>query len=329
MKDDPSGQRSHVRSCLNLLAIGVALAWLLWLIRGLISLCRTMRATPQRPGSTTVPAWHYRQPDPLIYSQPFLHAQSLAVTWNNPDITLEHPASPGTSVNSYELVPDTDYVVIARIWNNSTSAPAVGLPVHASYLEFGIGTIRHEIGSTTVDLPVKGAAGSPAFAQIPWKTPATPGHYCLQIVLEWTDDAEPGNNLGQHNVVVAKLNSPHATTTFPLRNETPTTQLLQLLVDAYVPPQPERCSPDASEEERKRHRARAIAAHNRDNWPVPEDWTVELETRELQLEAGQTRPVTIAFTAPDGFHGRQQINVTALAGNALLGGVTVAVEGSN
>ena len=63
--------------------------------------------------------------------------------------------------------------------------------------------------------------------------------------------------------------------------------------------------------------------------PFPKLGPFELESRELELEAGETRPVTIAFTAPAGFHGRQQINITAFAGNALLGGVTVAVEGSN
>src|SRR5215211_6669859 len=196
------------RWCRRLLRL-LFLLWLAWLIRSLIRLCRVARREP-RGREHDVPAWAYRQPDPLIYSQTFLQAQGLAVTWDNPDIHLERPAQPGTPVDSHSLDPSTDYVVVARVWNGSTTAPAVDLPVHASYLEFGIGTIRHEIGQTSVDLPVKGAAGTPAFARIPWRTPAAAGHYCLQLELIWADDAEPGNNLGQHNTDVRPLNSPRA-----------------------------------------------------------------------------------------------------------------------
>src|SRR5687768_7419882 len=42
----------------------------------------------------------YIRPDPLIYSQHYLAAQGLAVTWDNPDIQLYDA---GTPVASHEL----------------------------------------------------------------------------------------------------------------------------------------------------------------------------------------------------------------------------------
>jgi hypothetical protein len=162
------------RSLTWIIGIVLLLGWLVWLGHAVFRLLRLICRDRQPPGTPNVPPWAYRQPDPLIYSQHYLQAQGLAVTWNNPDIHLESPAAPGTPVDAHDLRPDTDYLVIARIWNGSTTAPAVGLPVHVSFLEFGIGTTRHEVGQTAVDLAVKGAAGCPAFAAVGWHTPATP-----------------------------------------------------------------------------------------------------------------------------------------------------------
>ena len=79
------------------------------------------------------------------------------------------------------------------------------MPVFFSYLTFGIGIVPTLIGVTVVDLPVKGASGHPLETFHDWRTPATAGHYCLQVGLFWGDDAEPDNNLGQENVDVGKL----------------------------------------------------------------------------------------------------------------------------
>jgi hypothetical protein len=89
-------------------------------------------------------------------------AQGLAVTWDNPDVTIELS---GVPVDAHDLKPATTYDVIARVWNSSTDAPAVGLPVLFSYLSFGISTTRIPIpGATLVDLGVK---GSPNCSQAP------------------------------------------------------------------------------------------------------------------------------------------------------------------
>jgi hypothetical protein len=302
-----------------------AAGWLAWLARELVRLCRLANRDRGRPADGVVPPWAYRQPDPMIYSQQFLQAQGLAVTWDNPDIHVELAANPGVPVDAHSLQPDTDYLVVARIWNGATTAPAPGLPVKMSYLEFGVATVRHDIGLTKVDLPVKGSGGSPAFATVPWRTPATAGHYCLQVQLLWDDDAEPGNNMGQSNTDVKKLNSPHAAFTFPVRNDQHARAVVRLRTDSYVIPPLEPCGEDRGNG--KENRAR-LSRHNPAGWPVPDGWRVGVEPTELVLAPGEQRDVTVDITAPDGFRGRQAINVHADSGPVLLGGVTLYVDGS-
>ena len=108
-------------------------------------------------------------------------------------------------VASNALLPNHTYRIHARIYNNSLEAPAVGMPVFFGFLTFGIGIVPTLIGVSIVNLPVKGASGHPALTSHDWQTPATAGHYCVQIGLYWPDDAEPGNNIGQENVDVKKL----------------------------------------------------------------------------------------------------------------------------
>ncbi len=286
-------------------------------------LCRRWRCRVRRDalgeGSTNVPSWAYRQPDPMIYSQTYLQGLGYAVTWDNPDITVEHE---GVPVDQHDLAPDTRYDVLARIWNGSTSGPAADLPVHVSYLDFGIGTVSVPVGSTTVDLPVKGAPGCPVTARVPWTTPAAPGHYCLQILLDWSDDAEPANNLGQSNTDVKPLNSPRATFRFPLRNDAPRERTMQLRVDAYEIPPPLPC------DDRPDDRGQIRRRHDPDAYPVPEGWSIELSPREAHLRSGEMTEVTVEVTAVEEFTGRQTFNVHAFEGDNVLGGVTLSVEGT-
>jgi hypothetical protein len=300
----------------------------------------TDRAPPKR-GSIRVPSDVYKRPDPLIYSQQFLASQGLAITWNNPDIWLETPdpvdntKPSGVVVPSHELVKDTDYFVIARIWNGSVEAPAIDLPVYFSFLSFGMGTTSTNIGMTKVDLPAKGLAGCPAFALRKWHTPATPGHYCLQVRLDWPDDAEPANNLGQENTDVKALNSPHAAFTFPVRNDSETRRILALAADSYRLRDRPKCGPQESRTIRPaltpaeiaRQRRMARAEHNRGAFPIPPGWTVKLMPAQLELAPGEQQVVTVDITAPDGFKGEQTINVNAFAGDRLTGGVTLTITG--
>jgi hypothetical protein len=301
--------------------------WLIWLLLGVLRIARLAcrsKANDRHDELGNVPPWAYRQPDPLIYSQQYLQSLGLAVTWSNPDIHVEAAAAPGSPVDSHSLQPDTDYLVVARIWNGSTTAPAPGLPVKVSYLSFGIGTTRHDVGMTSVDLPVKGAVGCPATAVVPWHTPAAPGHYCLQVDLLWDDDANPANNLGQHNTDVKPLNSPHAAFAVPLRNNTTERARVVLHTDAYRIPELTPC------DERGRQdspRAR-LERHEPAAWPLPPGWRVDVQPSEAVLAAGEQTTVIVDITAPDGFVGRQAINVHAEGGGELLGGVTLYVEGT-
>jgi hypothetical protein len=296
------------------------LLWLFWLAKGLGRICRLIGRDRDRPPQGLVPAWAYRQPDPMIYSQQYLISQGVAVTWDNPDITVELASAPGVPVDKHALLPDSDYLVTARIWNGSTTAPAPGMPVAVSFLSFGVNTTRTAVGVTTVDLPVKAAPGCPAFATVPWHTPATPGHYCLQVELLWTDDENPANNMGQSNTDVKPLNSPHAAFTFPVTNDQAERALVTMTVDSYEIPPLDPCGETRDNEN-------PLASHGAEAWPVPDGWTVDVSPAEMVLAPGAAIEVTVNITAPDGFGGRQAFNVNARIGDGLLGGVTLYVDG--
>lgn len=280
---------------------------------------------PSPAGAGFVPPYAIRVADPLIYSQEWLMAHGLAVTWQNPDFSLEHDGAPA---NSWDLQPDTDYRVRVRVWNASASAPAVGVGVELSYLDFGIGGVSVPVGTTEVDLPVKGAAGTPAVATVDWRTPATPGHYCLQAQLVWPFDAEPGNNMGQHNVQVAAFNSPVARFTVPVRNTGRWPMTVRLTHDAYVLPRPDPCPPrDGQRPARDATRAR----HAPDRHTLPAGWRLEMEgaqNGQVRVPAGAGVDLQVALVAPDGFVGRQVVNLAGWAGDRLLGGVTLVGEES-
>jgi hypothetical protein len=145
---------------------------------------RPLRCSPR---CATVRPDVYKRADPLIYSQLYLMEQGLAVTWDNPDIQLFDGAVP---VSSSELQAGRTYQVVATIYNNSTEAPAVGLPVAFSFRSFGVGAAITQLGTAVVDLPVKGSPDHPVKAVMPWTTPATAGHYCLLVEPIWPDDAD-------------------------------------------------------------------------------------------------------------------------------------------
>jgi hypothetical protein len=280
-----------------------------------------------------IPSDIFKRPDPTIYCQKYLKSLGLAVTYNNPDITLYENGFP---VNSHALKPNTTYDVQARIWNNSTEAPAVHMPVRYSYYNFGIGQKYNPIGQTHVNLPVKGAIGHPTIAHMQWTTPATAGHYCLFVELIWGDDANPKNNLGQENTDVKKLNSPHAQFKFPLRNDTGRPGLFRLTADNYKPPPPPPCkqqppakTPEMTDEECADKLREAVSRHGASQFPVPPGWRVEIRPEHVLLAPEQEQEITVDVTAPDdNFQGQETFNVNAFdEQNRLVGGVTLMVEG--
>src|SRR6516162_6100669 len=116
--------------------------WVVALIELCRLLCRVLKNLRARCKQGKVPTRNrcvpinnpaFVRPDPMIYDQYYLTSLGLAVTWDNPDIQLY---SNGTPVSSSLLLPGTTYEVVAQIWNNSTDAPVVGMPVAFSFLEF-------------------------------------------------------------------------------------------------------------------------------------------------------------------------------------------------
>jgi hypothetical protein len=258
------------------------------------------------------------RPDPLIYSQRCLMQLGLAVTWNNPDIQLHRNGLP---VSSSSLEPGVTYDIVARIWNESPSAPVVQMPVHFLFLDFGIGTVNVPIGSTTVDLGVKGGPNHPAFATIPWTTPTRPGHYGLQVLLDPADDRNELNNLGQENTNVGMAQSP-VDSTFTLRNDTRQPQRYRFEVDAYTLGEPDPCEQLTHGEAARKER---VERHRRGAHPLPAGWLVAINPATPSLLPDATVDVTVTVTPPDTFHGTQSLNVNAFHDNEPVGGVTLTV----
>lgn len=293
---------------------------------------RPSRFSAYRTGNCQhVPPHIYRRPDPMIYCQQYLMSQGLAVTWDNPDIHLELG---GVPVDSHDLMPNTTYDVIARIWNNSLDAVVANMPVEFSFLSFGIGTTKTHIATTAVDVGAKGTAGCPAFARVQWTTPPTPGHYCLVVEFAWADDANPLNNIGQHNTDVKPLNSPKAKFTVSVRNDARERREIALRIDSYTLPALQECgrlpvvdNPRPSRETVVRRLREIAAAANPAKFPVPAGWTVTVQPSGLVLVGGEARDVIVDVTAPDGFSGEKTFNVNGFAGRTPLGGVTLTVKG--
>jgi hypothetical protein len=282
----------------------------------------------------------YKRADPLIYSQRYLMEQGLAVTWDNPDIQLyEH----GVPVSSHALKADTEYDVVATVYNNSLDAPAVGLPVEFSFRTFGVGAAISPIGTTVIDLPVKGAPQHPAKAKTVWRTPAAPGHYCLLVSLVWSDDANPKNNIGQENTDVGVAASP-AVFIFPVRNEDTIRKRIHMTADAYTIPTRMGCNERPPRKESDRRYAThkrvdvfvppsekdadwtlARARHDAKAFPIPTGWSVDIQKPDFELAPGASQDVRVSITPPDGFRGARSFNVNAMYGSVLLGGVTLAV----
>jgi len=269
-----------------------------------------------------LPPHTYKRPDPMIYSQYYLMSKGLAVTWNNPDIQLFDGPNP---VPSNNIGTAKKYSIRAQIWNGSVDAPAVNMLVRFYYLSFGAGTIKHYIGEKFVDVPVKGASGLPAIVEHAWTTPSTAGHYCLQIELDWPDDANPDNNLGQENLNVKKLNSPNATFEFTLRNDSDFRRHFVLRADSYELPARTPCPDRPWMGGRTDHDP--YAPHRLSSHPLPAGWQILFQPgAEIDLGPEAEQLITVKVTAPDGFVGRQAINVNVFEGEDLFGGVTLYAE---
>jgi hypothetical protein len=295
---------------------------------------RRGKASPKQCITLSDPA--VKRPDPLIYDQYYLMALGFAVTWDNPDIWLEQG---GVVIPPENLLPDTTYDVVARIWNSSTEGSCVGLPVQFSYLSFGIGVHSHPVmpgpDNVTVNLGVKGGPNCPAYATTKWKTPALAGHYCLQVSFSWIDDSNPYNNLGQDNTLVGVSHSP-VQFEFQLRNAKRFRQEFRFETDSYAIPRLPRCSEDRNKirtgvsaiTQRPFDPIAVPPQHERSRCPLPAGWDVAFSPVNPVLDADEEITVRITVNPPNRFTGRQPINVHAFSPSGLAGGVTFYVQGA-
>jgi hypothetical protein len=276
------------------------------------------------PDCTVVNNPSFHRPDPCIYSQDYLLKLGLAVTWDNPDIVLRRN---GVVVPEGDVLPDTDHEIEATVWNNSYEAPAVGVSVAFSFLTFGVATVETPIGTTFVNLGVKGGVNHPALAKVPWRTPVTPGHYCLKATLGWIDDSNPANNVGQNNLNVVAPQSP-ADFRFRLRNPTDKPAEYTFETDAYVLGKPPACPDRISPRDRgtfSERLTRTLQIHGRGRFPVPPGWTITITPPQPVLLPDQEIDVEVRIETPPGFAGRQGFNVNARTTSGCSGGVTLIV----
>lgn len=295
--------------------------WVLALIQLFILLarrCRNLKQPQEKPRCLPLKRPEVITPDPLIYPQYFLQALGIPITWDSPDIQLWKD---GSLVSSSLLDESTTYDVVARIWNASPDAPTIGMTVHFSFLEFGIGTTAHPIGSkSNVSVGVKGGMTCPSYVSIPWTTPAGAGHYCLQVLLAPIDDSNYSNNLSQENTNVGIAHSP-ALFTFALRNNTAESRAYRFEADAYTITAPDPCSIAARETLDARRLDRF-----RQSTSLPPGWSVEFEPDSPTLGPDQQVTITAKVTPASGFAGTQVVNVNAFYQETLAGGVTLIVK---
>lgn len=173
------------------------------------NLCRIWHIITREPKTpcgdpcVTFPGHLIRKPDPCIYSQFLLMQLNQPVTWDNPDVAI---LLNGVEQDTYSLTAGTEYRLQITVHNASRDKPAIGTVVDVRWIEFGAGgQTRHAIATLSADVPVWPAT---TVVATNWRTPDTPGHYCIEVELQHPDDANPSNNRGWNNTQVHAANSP-------------------------------------------------------------------------------------------------------------------------
>ncbi|MFZ1221392.1 MAG: hypothetical protein WAO00_19030 [Chthoniobacterales bacterium] len=257
--------------------------------------------------------------DPYIYSQFWLWLRGIAFVWDNPDFTIIDAATTNP-VNNHHVIGSHDYLVRALIHNGSLMT-AFGTKVTLRVLEFGAGgLVVSTLGTVTLDVPGAGTA----VAELPWHTPPG-GHACLQAIIFHIDDANPLNNLGQHNTDIVEGTGAKKSLKFIVHNVSKGVKTVQLRADAYkLPAEPLRAR-DEKERTSLEHLRRLQAANNARKFPVPEFLQLNLSETTFELGPERTREIALELTEPPPGSGEIGVNVHAVAGDELIGGITAYV----
>lgn len=163
----------------------------------------------EHPKCVEIPAEVARRPDPCLYSQIYLAAKGLEVTWNNPDIQITRPD--GTSADSTFLEADTDYLVKGTI-HNASFDPAIGVSIRSFVRPWGFDfsdrtPVEVDNDGNPAQRIVHIAPWGKAEAVFSWHTPAIEDekkHFCVTVECFHPHDREPNNNIGQENTDVRK-----------------------------------------------------------------------------------------------------------------------------
>jgi hypothetical protein len=310
------------------------------IVRRLRRFCQRREKGQQSLPCLPIPAGVWLQPDAYLYSQRYLMSLGMAVTWDNPDVQLTDMG--GAVVGSHDLLPSTDYRITARIHNRSNNAPAPGMPVVFTMLSFGAGGGSTPIASDVINLPVRAAPGEPALARVVWKTPSTPGHYCIEIQAVWADDANPLDNIGQHNTQVRNVtHGQNVVLPIPVTNFLQGRGRLQARLDSYVLPDHPltRREREPSRREREREgqkesdesfRARIVQANSPKGFPPPEAWGATLSSTEIDLRTDETTELEFRTTVPAsaavGSEQRFNVAVSEATTGQTIGGVTIILK---
>lgn len=180
-----------------------------------------------------------RRPDPCLYSQSYLAAQGIAVTWDNPDIRLTTPG--GVPVPSGGLTADTDYIVVGTI-HNASFDPAIGVTVRSYFRGWGVDfddrqPTEVDAGGEAAERIVHIGAWGQATASFKWHTPRQAGHYCVTIECFHPADREPANNVGQENTDVVEVSpGSSARVAVPFFNRRARMRDFRIEVDQYEIP---------------------------------------------------------------------------------------------
>jgi hypothetical protein len=267
------------------------------------------------------PPPHVRaRPDPFIYSQQWLSSRGLGITWDNPDFRIIDRAT-GAAVDRFSLTPDTDYVIEATIHNGSWMA-ALGTTVQFEVRAFGAATtLVSDLGLVGLDVPAMGTA----IASVDWHTPATGGHNCLLATIVHPDDANPLNNVGQHNTDIAHPASPTRQIAFAVGNPGREPRTVTLRMDSYQLPDDPRCPRGHRERHSHEYLRRLQAMHDPRRFPVPDFLRPRLSAEQLRIEADNEVEVTLELEPPPPGSAPVPVNVNVLAGETLIGGITAYV----
>jgi hypothetical protein len=155
------------------------------------------------------------RPDPWLYSQKWARSVGAGVTWDNPSIAI-FDVDMLVEVCAYHLTPNSLYRLLIEVQNGTEETPApvsaCGTKMTIQLRAWGIGgPVLHWIIPTSAPLVVDDIPRTPinpgdppsmVVIQHDWTSPPEARHYCMVVLLEHPDDANPFNNEGQQNMQV-------------------------------------------------------------------------------------------------------------------------------